>query len=165
MILEGCPEYTQMELKRLGLWNKNGDSQKTVDKCKELENTPIHSGSKLQFYLGQAYYYIGKTEAGKKVWRNILSMDPDCALAAKAIKSVKKSDEIKEEGNQLFKEKKFDEALVKYEESASIDPYNRNFNALVYGNISSLYLKQGEKEKALKAMMWLQSQASQQKPE
>ena len=37
-------------------------------------------------------------------------------------------------------------------ETIAVDPYNRNFNALIYGNISSLYLKKGDKEKALKAI-------------
>ena len=32
IILEGCTEYTDMELKRMELWNNNGDMDKTLNR-------------------------------------------------------------------------------------------------------------------------------------
>ena len=72
--------------------------------------------------------------------------------AADAIRNSKKVEAMKEEANTLFKAGKLDEALEKYMDTISIDPYNRNFNALVYGNISSLHLKQSSPDKALKSI-------------
>jgi DnaJ family protein C protein 7 len=86
------------------------------------------------------------------LFKNILQGDPDMQLAAAAIRNSKKAEDNKEEANGLFKAGKLDEALDKYMETINVDPYNRNFNALVYGNVSSLHLKRNNPDIALKSI-------------
>ena len=60
---------------------------------------PITQNSKFQFLDGQAYYYSGKTDLGKNLWRTFLQQDPDMKLCQDAIRNTKKQDDMKEESN------------------------------------------------------------------
>lgn len=151
MILELCPEYNDMHLKHIELMNKKGDVEKSIKKCQELVQT-LGNNSKLGFLRGQAYYYAGKTDAGKKIWKDVLSCDPDMLNCAIAIRNSKKAEDLKDKGNAAFKASNTDEALKIYEECIALDPWNRKFNALALGNITSCYIKLDDNKSALKSI-------------
>jgi len=151
MILELCPEYNNMHLKHIELMNKKGDIEKSIKKCQELGHT-LGNNSKLGFLRGQAYYYSGKTDAGKKIWKEVLNMDPDMMQCAIGIRNSKKAEDLKEKGNTAFKAQKIDEALKIYEECIALDPWNRKFNSLALGNITSCYIKKDDNKMALKSI-------------
>ena len=58
-----------------------------------MENSPIGNSSKFKYLQAQAYYYSGKTEAGKKLWKIILATDPDMKACAVAVRNTKKVEE------------------------------------------------------------------------
>jgi len=57
---------------------------------------------------------------------------------------------MKEDANNLVREGKQDEALVKYQSLIDLDPYNRSFNSKIYGNMCAVYTKKGDLKMALK---------------
>lgn len=57
----------------------------------------------------------------------------------------KKSQEFKNEGNKLYKQKKFDEALEQYDKAIELDPSN----LLLENNKAAVYLEMGEFEKCI----------------
>jgi tetratricopeptide (TPR) repeat protein len=146
MILETCTECTDMEIKRLELWNQNGDHEKSITRIRELDIAakPISQSFEVRHLQAQAYLYRGNTEYAKKIWKNILLADPDMKKCQTAFQNIKKLEAMKDAANQLFKDNKLEEALQGYLDIISVDPFNRNFNSLVYGNISSLYIKQAD---------------------
>lgn len=116
MILEKCTQAVKWELKRIELWNKNGDYEKSVNKMKELGHE-YSNNSLFNFLKGQTFYYSGKTDVGKKIWREVLQSDPDMTLAQAALKNIKKCEDGKEKGNAEFKSGKLDDALKTYNET------------------------------------------------
>ena len=76
MILEKCTQAPKWELKRIELWNKNGEFEKSVNKMKELGHE-YSNNSMFNFQKGQAFYYSGKTDNGKKIWREIYFFQAD----------------------------------------------------------------------------------------
>lgn len=65
-----------------------------------------------------------------------LSLDPDNDDLKKAIRNIKKSNDMKEEGTKLFKANKLDQSIEKFKECLEIDPLNIHYNAIICFNIS-----------------------------
>jgi len=104
------------------------------------------------YYKGQSYFYAGKTEAGKKIWRELIQSDPDMSLAVNALKNIKTAEALKEAANKEFKGGKKDLALKHYYEIIDLDPFNRKYNSLILGNICSTYISLKKYKDALKAI-------------
>lgn len=81
-----------------------------------------------------------------------MQSDPDMTVAQDALRNIKKAEDGKEKANQEFKAGKMEDALKSYNDTIALDPFNRKFNALILGNICSLYLKQKNHKEAMKAI-------------
>jgi len=96
--------------------------------------------------------YEGNETGAIELWKRTLVSDPELKEIPVAIKNVKKSNQLKEEGSNLYKQKKIQEAISKWEEAVQIDPYYRKFNSLVFSNLMTGYNKLKNNEKALRAI-------------
>ncbi|AAZ11407.1 stress-induced protein sti1, putative [Trypanosoma equiperdum] len=77
-----------------------------------------------------------KPEAPKK------NEEPKKAAAVELSAEAKEALRAKEEGNALYKQRKFDEALAKYDEASSLDPTNTVYLL----NITAVFYEKGEYE-------------------
>ncbi len=68
------------------------------------------------------------------------------------MKRWKTANNLKDEGTELFKAGKYDDALEKYRQAAEVDQYNRNFNAIVLMNIGTCLMKQNKYKEAIKEL-------------
>ena len=78
-----------------------------------------------------------------------MRLDPDHRKCRLALNTAKKCESLKEEGNQLLKSGKFEEAEQKYTEAINLDPSNKKLNAIVYSNRALTFMKRKETFKAL----------------
>ena len=62
------------------------------------------------------------------------------------------SNKAKEEAAAVFKDGKYEDAIVKFEDALNLDPMNGNFNATLLLNISICHVKLGNNDKALVAL-------------
>jgi len=106
----------------------------------------------LGYYKGQALLYEGNEEAAKRIWQETMTADPEIRQIPIALKNLKLSKELKEEGSNLYKNNKTKEAIEKWEKSVSLDIYHKKFNSLVYGNLMTAYNKLNDNSKSLKAI-------------
>uniref|UniRef100_A0A7S3LIY7 Cns1/TTC4 wheel domain-containing protein n=1 Tax=Aplanochytrium stocchinoi TaxID=215587 RepID=A0A7S3LIY7_9STRA len=73
--------------------------------------------------------------------------DPDGFKA-----TTRTSTDLKEKGNQLFKEKRYKEALAAYQNALSVSlPIDTAIKCALYGNLASTFFKLGDFEDALKS--------------
>eukprot|EP01062_Namystynia_karyoxenos_P003360 TRINITY_DN111_c0_g1_i2.p1 TRINITY_DN111_c0_g1~~TRINITY_DN111_c0_g1_i2.p1 ORF type:complete len:509 (+),score=198.30 TRINITY_DN111_c0_g1_i2:97-1527(+) len=98
---------------------------------------------------GKALLYAGNTDMAMQHFRNCLERDPDHTVAAKLLKSVRKFERIKLEGNDLFKQRKWGEAEAKYTEVLAIDPNNKRMNAVIHNNRAAARKELGRLEDAV----------------
>ena len=78
-----------------------------------------------------------------------MRLDPDNQKCKKALSNAKKCEQLKEEGNELIKAQKFEEAAQKYTEAIELDPSNKKLNAIIYSNRALTFIKRKETFKAL----------------
>jgi DnaJ family protein C protein 7 len=78
-----------------------------------------------------------------------MKLDPDHQKCRLALKTAKKCEELKEEGNKNIKAKNIDEAIKNYTEALTLDPCNKKLNAIIYSNRALAYLKQKKDPEAL----------------
>ena len=88
-----------------------------------------------------------------------MQTDPDHAESQRLIKTIKKINSLKEEGNfisainianALFKEKRFEEAIVKYTECLTVPDMNKGFLATLLTNRATAYMQLEKYDLALR---------------
>ena len=89
---------------------------------------------KALFWRGKAQYYRGEFEKAIQVMKNIMRMDPDNKECMAEIRKMRKLENMKLEGNDFFKKRKWAEAITKYSDCLTIDPQNYLFNAKLLCN-------------------------------
>ncbi|KAG2393713.1 hypothetical protein C9374_007244 [Naegleria lovaniensis] len=102
------------------------------------------------FLRGQALYYAGNTDSGLNHITQALNLDPDNQKCIQFRKQIKKIEALKEEGNKLLRNGKYQEAYDEYTKAIEIDPKNANLNAVLYCNRAAAATKLGKHEVAVK---------------
>ncbi|KAJ3399700.1 hypothetical protein HDV05_001573, partial [Chytridiales sp. JEL 0842] len=96
------------------------------------------SHSAAAYRAAQCYEKMGDTETAQ-VYKKMAT-----ELVKKEVGDSEKAEEVKEEGNSLFKEGKVKKAIEKWEEALKLD----SGNASVLSNLSLAYLKTGDADRA-----------------
>lgn len=86
------------------------------------------------------------------IWKDGNTNDQDFKRFRESVKNWKHANSIKEEGTNLFKEGKLDEALEKYKSAAEVDEFNKNFNSIVYMNIGTCLMKMKKYKEAIREL-------------
>lgn len=105
----------------------------------------ISSNPRVLCWRGKVLIYTGNEIMGKKFFQQALSFDPDLKECQICMKTLKKSQAMKEEASEIFKAGKFKEAIEKFDECLLIDTLNANFNSTILLNISICQDKLGNK--------------------
>eukprot|EP01125_Pyxidicula_operculata_P012826 TRINITY_DN4225_c0_g1_i1.p1 TRINITY_DN4225_c0_g1~~TRINITY_DN4225_c0_g1_i1.p1 ORF type:complete len:442 (+),score=102.67 TRINITY_DN4225_c0_g1_i1:22-1347(+) len=102
----------------------------------------------LQGQLPQSIYVIDK----------LLEYNPDKQKAFQLRKMAKKLENLKEKGNQEFKQKNFEAAITSYTEALEVDPRIASYNAVLIANRALAYKSIGKSQEAVddlsKALEW-----------
>jgi DnaJ family protein C protein 7 len=93
--------------------------------------------------------YSNDLDTAKALITKLLRMDPDNNHLKEHKKLIKKLESSKKEANGLFKEKKYEAAISKYEKIIVIDPTNSQFNGVILSNKATCQKLLGKKEEAL----------------
>ena len=99
--------------------------------------------AKALFWRAKAQYYRGEFEKAIQVMKNIMRMDPDNKECMIEIRKMRKLENMKTEGNDCFKKRKWADAITTYSDCLNIDPQNKLFNAKLLCNRAACltYLK------------------------
>lgn len=155
MILKHCEDFCEIQLLNVELHVKKGDldtAKRLIDSLKANGSNEVKYNPLLNFYKGQAVLYSGNEESALKIFRDVQISDPELKCVSVAMKNIKKSKELNEEGKSFYKQEKVKDAISKWEEAAKLDPFNRKFNSLVYGNLMTGYNKLNKNEDALRCI-------------
>ena len=70
-----------------------------------------------------------------------MRLDPDHKKCRLSLNNAKQCEKLKQEGNDLIKSFKYDEAEKKYTEAINLDPSNKKLNAIIYSNRALTFMK------------------------
>jgi tetratricopeptide (TPR) repeat protein/curved DNA-binding protein CbpA len=143
------------------IFNKNEEALSKLTKSLDYNNKYINAYKKRSKLL----YSVDRFDESINDLKKILEHDPNNeAVKIEIIEisekneekkkkehelKVSRMEELKEEGNILFKERKWTDALKKYDESIEILPMNKKVVSILHVNKSTIYLKIKEYEKSL----------------
>uniref|UniRef100_A0A1Q3F0H3 SET domain-containing protein n=1 Tax=Culex tarsalis TaxID=7177 RepID=A0A1Q3F0H3_CULTA len=114
---------------------------------------PPSTPPKLHDALLAKFLAKGIPTADVTVYRDFV-LQHDALLEVLELKKCNRTAvQVREAGNQLFLEKKYDEALEKYNESICYAEFNSEHLGMGYANRSAVYFDQGEYEFALYNIM------------
>eukprot|EP01060_Flectonema_neradi_P010377 TRINITY_DN17457_c1_g1_i1.p1 TRINITY_DN17457_c1_g1~~TRINITY_DN17457_c1_g1_i1.p1 ORF type:complete len:485 (+),score=97.63 TRINITY_DN17457_c1_g1_i1:48-1457(+) len=101
---------------------------------------------------GKALLYSGMANVSSAMqhFRQALSLDPDFTEAAKLLKAARRFENVKQEANDLFKARQYEEADEKYTEALLIDPQNKKLNSVLFNNRAANRMSLKRYEDALK---------------
>jgi DnaJ homolog subfamily C member 7 len=90
---------------------------------------------------GRILYAQGENDKAIQHLRSALNCDPDYRDAVKYLRMVQKLDKTKTEGNQLFGNGQYQEAVDVYSKALEVDPTNRNTNSKILQNRALCYIR------------------------
>jgi DnaJ family protein C protein 7 len=94
---------------------------------------------------GRIFYAQDENDKALQHFRQALNCDPDYRDAVKYLRLVQKLVKAKEEGNDLFRRGRYQEAVEAYTQALEIDPRNRLTNAKILQNRATTYLRVSRK--------------------
>lgn len=98
---------------------------------------------------GKVMYYSGENAKAITHFQEALKLDPDCTTAKTLFKQVRKLENTKNQGNDLFRQGNYQGAYEKYSEALQIDPDNKETVAKLYMNRATVLLRLKRPEEAL----------------
>jgi DnaJ family protein C protein 7 len=108
------------------------------------------NSSDAYYIRGKALYYNGSVDNGLKHVNQALNLDPDNQKCFQFRKQLKQIEQLKEEGNQAFKNGNYVDAMEKYSRAVAVDPLNNTLNATLNCNLAAAAAKQNKHEEAVK---------------
>ncbi|KAK9879729.1 hypothetical protein WA026_006789 [Henosepilachna vigintioctopunctata] len=125
-----CPRYKITKAECLAFLGRYLESQ-------EIANSILHldKGNADAIYVrGICLFYEDNIDSAFSHFQQVLRLAPDHKKAMEIYKKAKLLKKKKEEGNEAYKNCKFQEALNLYSEALNIDPLNKKTNAKLYFN-------------------------------
>lgn len=150
-LLENCEGDLNLIEKKVEVLLWMGQVEKAKDFLVGQENLLKNESEFLYFYLNAfiALNNNNRPEA-KKYLQNGLRRSPDNQKLVRAFKLMKKIDKSKEESDNFFKTKKYQEAIESYNKTILIDDKNKKLKSVLLSNISSCYNKLNNLEDSYK---------------
>lgn len=96
-----------------------------------------------------ALYYDGNYQKAKILMQRLLYLVNDNKKYNELNKKIKEIENLKNNANSIFKQGKYEEAIVEYTKLLEYDPSNKKFNSVIYANRALCYQKLKKNTEAL----------------
>ncbi|KAJ4438713.1 hypothetical protein ANN_14660 [Periplaneta americana] len=120
--------------------------------AQEIANDILHvdkQNADAVYVRGMCLYYQDNVERAFSHFQHVLRLAPDHQKAMDIYKRAKALKQKKEEGNEVFKAGRFNEAYNLYTDALKIDPHNKSTNAKLYFNRATVCSKLGRLNEAV----------------
>ena len=152
-LLEKCEMDFEILVKKIELLCKTNEPKLALNLLGERE-VFINSRSQTKCIALNAMIerYMNKIEESKKRLQNGLRLDPDNSELRNELKHLLAMESAKSKGNVAFSQRKFDEAIISYDDCFLLDPYNAMWKAVILSNKASCYMGMKDTPTALDLM-------------
>eukprot|EP01017_Pseudomicrothorax_dubius_P035733 TRINITY_DN5050_c0_g2_i1.p1 TRINITY_DN5050_c0_g2~~TRINITY_DN5050_c0_g2_i1.p1 ORF type:complete len:466 (+),score=142.45 TRINITY_DN5050_c0_g2_i1:345-1742(+) len=148
-IMEFAPEWKEQRYRQIELLARHGQVERALEISKNLF-AEASSSPDFLYARGIALLYNGSAEQAKRMFQEALRVDPDHKKSMNAFKTMKKVEDLKEKGNNAFKNNEYDQAIEFYSQAIDLDKDNKNVVAILLANRAAAYVKKDQDNEAMK---------------
>ena len=116
---------------------------------KEINFEDKKSNEQFDYLTALCLYYDGQYEKAKKQI-NLMKSKGNSIDTKDLLNKVSTIESVKNKANEIFKQKKYEEAIEEYTKILEFDPNNKKFNSLILANRALCYQKLNKNVEALR---------------
>ncbi len=103
----------------------------------------------LLYWRAQCLYHLGNFDSATKHLQQAVRSDPDNGAYVSLLKKVRLLESKKKEGDEAFKQGRYQAAIDAWTECLAVDPEHKSFNAKLYNNRATAFGKLRKHQEAV----------------
>ena len=149
-LIEKVPEFSDLKKHYIKILLENVKIQDTLAYISQKVSAEDKMRDEEFNYLtALTLYFDGQYDKAKKLLK-IIKQTNNSDKIEDLIKKVNEIESVKSKANELFKQKKYEEAIEEYTKILEFDPQNKKFNSLILANRALCYQKLNKNTEALR---------------
>ena len=149
-LIEKVPEFSDLKKHYIKILLENVKIQDTLAYISQKVSAEDKMRDEEFNYLtALTLYFDGQYDKAKKLLK-IIKQTNNSEKIEDLIKKVNEIESVKSKANELFKQKKYEEAIEEYTKILEFDPQNKKFNSLILANRALCYQKLNKNTEALR---------------
>ena len=149
-LIEKVSDFSDLKLKYIQVLIENvklTDALKYINK--EINFEDKKNNEQFDYLTALCLYYDGQYEKAKKQI-NLMKSKGNSIDTKDLLNKVNTIESVKNKANEIFKQKKYEEAIEEYTKILEFDPSNKKFNSLILANRALCYQKLNKNVEALR---------------
>ena len=152
-LLEKCDHDGALVEKKVEVLCLLGDHKAALAYAREKEAVLRERSPGLpQATLGIVARFSNDLPAARRHLQEAARLDSTLPETTHNMRLIKEMEEVKSQGNELFKKKSFGEAMSFYDRALGLDPLNKHWKATILSNKASCLMAQSKNKEALEMM-------------
>ena len=149
-LIEKESDFSELKLKYIKILIENVKLTEAIQYINnEINFEDKKSNEQFDYLTALCLYYDGQYEKAKKQI-NLMKSKGNSIDTKDLLEKVNTIDSIKSKANEIFKQKKYEEAIEEYTKILEFDPNNKKFNSLILANRALCYQKLNKNVEALR---------------
>ena len=149
-LIEKVPEFSDLKKHYIKILLENVKIQDTLAYiAQKVTAEDKMRDEEFNYLIALTLYFDGQYDKAKKLL-NIIKQTNNSDKITDLIKKVNEIESVKGKANELFKQKKYEEAIEEYTKILEFDPQNKKFNSLILANRALCYQKLNKNTEALR---------------
>ena len=149
-LIEKESDFSELKLKYIKILIENVKLTEAIQYINnEINFEDKKSNEQFDYLTALCLYYDGQYEKAKKQI-NLMKSKGNSIDTKDLLEKVNTIDSIKTKANEIFKQKKYEEAIEEYTKILEFDPNNKKFNSLILANRALCYQKLNKNVEALR---------------
>ena len=149
-LIEKESDFSELKLKYIKILIENVKLTEAIQYINnEINFEDKKSNEQFDYLTALCLYYDGQYEKAKKQI-NLMKSKGNSIDTKDLLEKVNIIDSIKTKANEIFKQKKYEEAIEEYTKILEFDPNNKKFNSLILANRALCYQKLNKNVEALR---------------
>ena len=149
-MIEKVSDFSELKLKYIKVLIENVKLTEALQYINnEINYEDKKSNEQFDYLTALCLYYDGQYEKAKKQI-NLMKSKGNSIDTKDLLEKVNTIDSIKTKANEIFKQKKYEEAIEEYTKILEFDPNNKKFNSLILANRALCYQKLNKNVEALR---------------
>ena len=148
-MLEKVTDFSELKLKYIKILIENVKLTEALKFINDEVNYEDKKNEEFDYLTALCLYYDGQYDKAKKQIY-LMKSKGNKTDTTDLLNKVNTIESVKNKGNEIFKQKKYEEAIEEYTKILEFDPNNKKFNSLILANRALCYQKLNKNVEALR---------------
>ena len=148
-MLEKVTDFSELKLKYIKILIENVKLTEALKFINDEVNYEDKKNEEFDYLTALCLYYDGQYDKAKKQIY-LMKSKGNKTDTSDLLNKVSTIESVKNKGNEIFKQKKYEEAIEEYTKILEFDPNNKKFNSLILANRALCYQKLNKNVEALR---------------